>query len=296
MYMSEIKDTIKDSSKKLYQSNLKRLNDNEEPQDYNFLKNTTKILDKIQHLKDNTKRTYLISIVSVLKDQPKFKKPFDIYYQKMMEYNKNLKTNTTKSETQKENWMEQEEIKKLWETQKADVSALIKGKRKLTETEFEQLTHYLVLSLYVLIPPRRNDYLKMLVLLEPADLKPEYNYLDVKNKQFIFQNYKTNKTYGSVTVDIPKELMDVITLYLKFRKDKKNEMPFLIKSDGTPFESINAVTRILNKIFKKKISVSLLRNIYLTDKYSKENKEKAKDVAMMGTSVSTADSNYIKID
>jgi len=285
---------IKESSKKLYKSNLKRLNDNQEPEDYNFLKNTSKILDKIQHLKDNTKRTYLISIVSVLKDQPKFKKPFDIYYQKMMEYNKNLKTNTTKSETQNKNWMEQDEIKKLWLTQKEN--ALTKGKRKLTDLEFEQLTHYLVLSLYVLIPPRRNDYLKMLVLLEPAELNPEYNYLDVKNKQFIFQNYKTNRTYKTQTIDIPKELMDVITLYLKFRKEKKNLMPFLIKPDGTPLESINAVTRILNKIFKKKISVSLLRNIYLTDKYSKENKEKAKDATAMATSVNMIDTNYTKQD
>jgi len=287
---------IKESSKKLYMSNLKRLNDNKEPEDYTFLKNTAKIFEKIQHLKDNTKRTYLISIVSVLKDQPKFKKPFDIYYQKMMEYNKNLKTNTTKSETQNENWMEQEEIKKLWEEYKTNVTLLTKGKRKLTDAEFEQLTHYLVLSLYVLIPPRRNDYLKMLVLLEPAELKPEYNYLDVKNKQFIFQNFKTNRTYKTQTIEIPKELMDVITLYLKFRKDKTNLMPFLVKPDGTPFESINSVTRILNKIFKKKISVSLLRNIYLTDKYSKENKEKAKDATAMATSVNMIDNNYTKTD
>jgi hypothetical protein len=144
----------------------------------------------------------------------------------MMEFNKNLKTNTTKSETQNENWMEQEEIKKLWETSKAEVVAMTKGKRKLTDAEFEQLTHYLVLSLYVLIPPRRNDYLKMLVLLEPAELKPDYNYLDVKNKQFIFQCFKTDKTYKTQTIDIPKELMDVITLYLKFRKEKTNQMPF----------------------------------------------------------------------
>jgi hypothetical protein len=291
--MSEI--TIKDSSKKLYMSNLKRLNDGQEPADYTFLKNTAKIFDKIKHLKDNTKRTYLISIVSVLKDQPKFKKPFDLYYQKMMEYNKNLKTNTTKSETQKENWMNQEEIKKVWDGYNTQVAAF-KGKRKLAEPDFETLLHYLVLSLYVLIPPRRNDYLKMLILLEPAELKPEYNYLDVKNKQFIFQNYKTNKTYATQTVDIPKELMDVITLYLKFRKDKKNLSPFLVKPDGTPFESINSITRILNKIFKKKLSVSLLRNIYLTDKYAKENQEKQQDASAMGTSVNMIDNNYTKTD
>jgi hypothetical protein len=136
----------------------------------------------------------------------------------------------------------------------------------------------------------------MLVLLEPSELKPDYNYLDVKNKQFIFQCFKTDKTYKTQTIDIPKELMDVITLYLKFRKEKTNQMPFLIKPDGSPFESINAVTRILNKIFKKKISVSLLRNIYLTDKYSKENKEKALDATAMATSVNMIDNNYTKQD
>jgi hypothetical protein len=288
--------SIKESSKKLYLSNLKRLNDNQEPEDYNFLKNTNKIFEKIKHLKDNTKRTYLIGIVSVLKDQPKFKKPFEIYYQKMMEYNKNLKNNTTKSETQTENWMEQDEIRKLWNDSLINTVQMTKGKRKLESADFETLMNFLVLSLYVLIPPRRNDYLKMLILLEPTEMNKEYNYLDVKNKQFIFNNYKTAGTYKEQVIDIPKELMDVITLYLKFRKDKVNLMPFLIKPDGTALESINAITRILNKIFKKKISVSLLRNIYLTDKYAKENKEKEKDATAMATSVNMINNNYTKQD
>jgi hypothetical protein len=288
--------SIKESSKKLYLSNIKRLNDNKDPEDYNFLKNTTKILDKIKHLKDNTKRTYLISIVSILKDQPKYKKAFDIYYNKMMEYNKNLKTNTNKSETQNENWMNQEDIVKLWSESLNEVNQLTKSKRKLDESEFEILTNFLILSLYVLIPPRRNDYLKMLILQEPTELNNEYNYLDVKNKKFIFNNYKTSGTYKTQEIEIPKKLMDVINLYLKFRKDKQNLSPFLVKPDGLPFESNNAITRILNKIFKKKISVSMLRNIYLTDKYSKENKEKQSDAKMMGTSVNVMDTNYIKQD
>lgn len=285
--------SIKDSSKKLYLSNIKRLNDNKEPEDYNFLKNTTKILDKIKHLKDNTKRTYLISIVSVLKDQSKFKKPFDIYYEKMMEYNKNLKTNTNKSETQSENWMNQDEIRKLWNDSLININQLTKGKRKLEGVDFETLTNFLVLSLYVLIPPRRSDYLKMKIL-DDNEMDKEYNYLDIKNKKFIFQNYKTSGKYKVQEVDIPKNLMDIINLYMKFRKDKTGA--FLIKPDGSAIETINSITRILNKIFNKKISVSMLRNIYLTDKYSEENKEKIKDAAAMGTSINMIDNNYTKQD
>ena len=56
------------------------------------------------------------------------------------------------------------------------------------------------------------------------------------------------------------------------------------------------MTRILNKIFKKSISVNMLRHIYTTDKYSKLNKEKLNDASAMGTSVSTLDNQYIKLD
>ena len=210
-----------------------------------------------------------------------------------MEYNKNLKTNTTKSDTQSENWMEQDDIRKLWNDSLINITQLTKGKRKLEGSDFETLTNFLVLSLYVLIPPRRSDYLKMKIL-DDNEMDKEYNYLDIKNKKFIFQNYKTSGKYKVQEVDIPKNLMDIINLYMKFRKDKTGA--FLIKPDGSAFETINSITRILNKIFKKKISVSMLRNIYLTDKYAKENKEKEKDASAMGTSVNMIDNNYTKQD
>ena len=63
---------LSDSSIKLYTSNIKRLNDNIIPKNLNFLKNTDTILEKIDKYKPTTKRSYLISIVSLLKEQPKF--------------------------------------------------------------------------------------------------------------------------------------------------------------------------------------------------------------------------------
>ena len=56
------------------------------------------------------------------------------------------------------------------------------------------------------------------------------------------------------------------------------------------------MTRTLNKIFGKKIGSSLLRNIFLTDKYNDNAKEMADDVKAMGTSSNTATNNYIKTD
>jgi hypothetical protein len=57
-----------------------------------------------------------------------------------------------------------------------------------------------------------------------------------------------------------------------------NSVPFLVKFDGTPLDASNQITRILNKIFDKRVSVSMLRNIYLTDKYSGVMKEMKEDV------------------
>ena len=92
------------SSLKLYLSNLKRLNEGQDIKSFTFLKNVDAIMEKIAHYKPNTQRTYIISIVSLLKQEPKQKVLYDKYYTILMKFNNDLKTNTDKSETQKENW------------------------------------------------------------------------------------------------------------------------------------------------------------------------------------------------
>ena len=84
---------ISSNSLNLYTKNLMRLNDGKEIKNFTFLKNIAVILDKIKDYKPNTRRTYLISIVSLLKQEPKFKKLYDEYYKILLEYNKNLKSN-----------------------------------------------------------------------------------------------------------------------------------------------------------------------------------------------------------
>jgi len=54
------------------------------------------------------------------------------------------------------------------------------------------------------------------------------------------------------------------------------------------------ITRLLNKIFGKNIGSSMLRNLYLTNKYGDMVEELKKDTTDMGTSVDTALSTYIK--
>jgi glutathionyl-hydroquinone reductase len=76
----------------------------------------------------------------------------------------------------------------------------------------------------------------------------------------------------------------------------KFNVPFLVDVNGNEFNNSNEITRLLNKIFDKKIGSSMLRNIYLTSKYSNNLQNLKEDANAMGTSSNTAENQYIKLD
>ena len=296
---------ITESSLKLYLNNLRRLNGGEFPKSFAFLKDVDSILEKIKDYKPNTQRSYIISIVSLLKQEPKLKKLYDRYYTILMNFNKELKTNNEKSETQKDNWISQSEVKELYDNLTKEVNEMVADKKKLTPSEYEKLLRWFVLSLYTLQKPRRNaDYQMALVSKSKVmpDLDPHYNYLDVANKKWTFNNYKTKGTYKSQEQDAPSEMIDAVELYLKFHplgkvlKKKGVLVPLLVDYEGNPFQQTNSITRLLNKIFGKKIGVSMLRNIYLTDKFGDKVNELNETAKAMGTSSSTIQNQYVKLD
>ena len=291
---------ISNTSKDIYSKNLIRLNDGEPIKNYNFLKKSDDILKKIEHLKPNSRRTYLISIVSTLKSKPELQKFYKFYYNLMMELNKELKVNNTKSETQKENWISQDEVLKIYNEYEEKYLPLLKLK-KVNAKQWHDILNFIVLSLYVLNQPRRNkDYQLMKVVKSNKDLDDDYknfNYYLPHDSKFCFFNYKTGHTYHLQEIPVNEKLQNILLQYLKLHPHKKTKNYFLLVDyEGKPLEQVNDITRILNHIFKKKIGVSMLRNIYLTDKFQKPM-EILKDTAQnMGTSSSTISNNYIKID
>ena len=56
---------MSDSSKRLYMHNLKKLNDNKEIKDFNYLKKTETIMEKMPKNR-NTARSYIIACVQFL--------------------------------------------------------------------------------------------------------------------------------------------------------------------------------------------------------------------------------------
>ena len=299
---------ISASSLNLYIKNLIRLNDDEEIKNFNFLKDSKKILEKIKDKSENTQRTYIISIVSLLKEQtePKNKKLYDTYYKILIEFNSKLKNNTEKSEKQKENWITQDEVKNIYnKLEEAATPYLLAARKKdANAKDWTHILDWFVLGLYVCQPPRRNiDYINMMVIKTfSPEMDKQYNYYSLDDNTMYFNNFKTQKTYKLQTIPANDAIKENFKKYLanhplraQIKKLKINQcIPLLVTFEGAHVEYKESITRILNKIFDKKIGSSLLRSIFLSDKYSDINKEKQKDVTLMGTSTNTADNNYIK--
>jgi hypothetical protein len=259
---------------KLYESNLKRLNNGELPSSPVFLKNTAAIEKKIEKYSTNTKKSYYITIVSYLKDKKVPKKLLKHYTDIMDNMNKSYReTSGEKTETQEKNWMEWSDVVAHYNT--------------LPSNSLDRL----VLSLFVLQPPRRSkDYFLMKVVPKyNEDMSKDFNYYD--GDKMYMNNYKTNKTYGTQIIDVPNELVSVIQSYYPM---KGNFEPFfLLQKDGKPLAE-NGITRILNRSFGKNISSSMLRNIYLSSKYQGTEKAMDKDAKAMGTSKDMLSNVYTK--
>jgi hypothetical protein len=290
---------ISDSSANLYLKNLIRLNDNKPIKNLNFLKDSKKIMEKIKDKAYTTQRSYIISIISLLKQlsgQIKFKILYNDYFDILEKMNTDLKNRTEKTENEKNCWMTNEEITKLFDEKKQIITE-IKNKKKLTEEQFENLLGFVILSLYYLQPPRRNlDYQLMNVIKKyTEDLNNKVNYLNLSNKQFIFNQYKTKGKYEKQILEINNDLMEILNIWLKFHPNKKEDnYKLLVHFDGSELTNNNDITRILNKIFKCKIGSSMLRKMYHTNKYGKVMEELKKDSVNMSHSVDTILNNYIK--
>jgi len=294
-----VADTTADS----YIRTLLTLNNKTPFKTLSFLRKKEDIDAKIAKYAETTQKSILGAIVSVLSlfaDKTAYKGVYKHYYTAMMAKVKEVKANETgeKTEKQKENWVDWKEVIEKSAEQRKKLAEL-SSKKSLTPQEAEHLLQSMVLSLYVCIPPRRNqDYLDMKVIKKwTSDLSPEFNYLDLTGEQFIFNKYKTAKKYGIQKVPIPAELMDILVAYLKHHvlyKEFKGKLPvpFLISPKGEPLVAVNSITRILNKVFGKKVGSSMLRHIFITDKFGEVKEEMAADAQAMGHSVDEQQNTY----
>jgi hypothetical protein len=165
------------------------------------------------------------------------------------------------------------------------------------KTIWDKTLEWIVLSLYTLIPPRRNqDYMLMDISKKNDNLTTDRNwYVSKGNGTLIFNVYKTSKTEGQLTIDLTHYplLHNTLKTYIKYfrtplmkhRNETHNRL--LIEWTATPLEKDNRITRILNNATGMKIGSAQLRRIYITEKYGDTHTQQDKDAKLMGHKTST---------
>ena len=288
-FIKEKRNTLGDSSITTYNSiltNLYKKVFGTGDIDTKHFDDTEKILAHLKDLTPNKRKTILSALV-VITDNKKYR---EVMLGDIKEYNHDI-GKQEKSETQKENWVEGDDIKSLWENLKRNADLLYK-KTHLTQTDLQHIQSYIIISVLggMFIAPRRSkDFCDFKISNVSKD---KDNYMD-KNS-FVFNSYKTAKCYGEQKVPIPTSLKTIITKWSKINPTEY----LLFDTNLNPLSSVKLNQR-LNKLFDgKKVGVNNLRHSYLTDKYADtiaQNKKISDDMTNMGSSMGML-KTYVKDD
>lgn len=289
--LQTLRPNLSEGSLKTYTSILKNLHkkvfENKEIEKSDF-DEFSRILDFLKNVPPNKRKTILSALV-VLTGKDEYR---NVMSDDVNAYNEEIQKQE-KSETQQNNWITTDEIKAVFDVVENDAKILFKKTNK-TDADMVQIQDYIILSLLggIFIPPRRSlDYCAMKIKNKNIN-RDEDNYID-KNK-FVFNKYKTAKTYGKQELAIPQQLKNILNRWIAI-----NDGDYLLRDkNGNPMNSIK-LNQYMNRIFGgKKISTNMMRHSYLTDKYketSENSKKLASDMVDMGSSISMSD-NYIKLN
>jgi integrase len=238
-----------------------------------FLMNYKEIIkyidDNIKN--DNSKKSYIASILFVIKNfndnnDNYIKKIYNEYMTKIAEKYNESKKDQTKNNKEINNWLTQEELKNKYEDYYKKYSSYLDNKY-IKIKEYQDLQDLIIIALYYLNKPRRlKDYSEM--KFDNYDILDD-NYIDLKNKQFIFNIFKTSKFYENNKVDINNELYILLKKFIKLKNRNKNlNDTYLLENEKNDKLSNVSLNQRLNKIFdKKNISVNILRKSYISDIY-----------------------------
>ena len=277
--------SLSSSSLRTYTSVLYNLHSKHLNQDHNnmewFSQNYKKILGYLNENIRKSTRKSVLSALYVLTNRPE-------YHEQMIEDAKDINEEyreQRKTQKQEDNWISVQQIKDKYDELLTQVQKIF---QKRAIGDVSAIVDYLLIAFLggILMPPRRSlDY----ALLKWKNYSKKNDNYYSKGKLY-FNKYKTSDSYGLTIVDVPKELDAILKKWLKINPSDY----ILISSNHKPLSS-SQITRNLNKIFGKKVSVNMLRHIFLTNYYKDTPKltEMENVATKMGHNVSTA-LEYVK--
>jgi len=288
--MDSLKEVLKDKRPNLsdksintYASVLKTIMKNMKFDTVKQLDNDKKVLEYLAEMKPNTRKTRL-SALFVLTENEAYKKNM---LEDVNAYNNSMKSQT-KNDKENENWITKDELFEIYNNLKKDTNVLFRKKNK-NMSDLQDIQAFVMLSLFVLLPPRRAlDYSEMKI--KNID-KTKDNY--IKGNNLIFNIYKTSKQKGQQIIEVPKQLKSILNKWVKI-----NTTDYLLfDNKGGKLTSVK-INQRFKKLFGKNFSVNMFRKLFLSTKYAdtmEQMKNLEKDMEKMGSSKSQVN-HYVKTD
>ena len=289
---------LANSSLTAYHQNLKKIHKDVvggDFEDLDFLHELESILAYLATKKPLTARNMLNSIIVAYQTLDTIHKPTLEHYIKMRDDGNTAYTEfvslNQKSESQERNWLTLDEIKLVCESHRKHNYAF-----------------YTFLQLF-LAYPTRNDYRSLLITnhqkikkenktrvrSEASDDEP--NMIAKYNQGFyiILNQFKTQKRYGSIRIEIKPELNSILAKHLRMIGSDK--YLFTNPKTGMGFTSTEFTIWVQSMFTdaypNKKISTTLLRHIICSDRFAPVMKEQADLATTMGHSLQSQRS-YVK--
>lgn len=225
---------------------------------------TTIQLLRQKYRNDNSFKTYLVALTVLLSYLPTLQSEYQIITKVAKSIN--LSVNAKRED----NVVTNEDKQKIIDLNKDTIMSNLK--------KLANIDDKLIYGLYTLQPSRREDDFRLMKLTydsKPTTLDNEYNYLHISKDndiQFIYNQYKTRKTYGQQTYTAPKELVDIILSYIDQYKIKEGDFIFYSNNNHKDKVSQSNFSKRISSTFKKvygtPISIRYIRKSHSTYLYN----------------------------
>lgn len=288
---------VSESTMRMYEAQLRAFfKKSKYSPDDDFLKDHKAVIKEVHsfyaslHSVKNTLNALVIYGRSI-KYLDKFLAFYSIEIDRISELLKNQTYTNEKTDKQRENWIELDELEKILEQLRDDIPAKIS-----TYKSYKIFMRYMALFLMLKFP-RRNDYVHMKIQTNDKNTSdPETNYLifdrEIRRSFFVFNNYKTFNKYGSQKFPVPEPVHAFFKKYLSTILANSKEGFLFIKSNEEKMNTNEFTKFFINFMTEKtgkKVGTTMMRHIIISDKFKvdkDELREREELATAMGHSIS----------
>ena len=316
--ITEYRPTLKTQTIKSYVALIEKMKSHYSNENNDFLLDYDNVVTKLDEaiwgrnqdkfINFLTKRNMLNALIMLMNALDMEKELIKLYQMKRDGYNEKYTVDQEQgkiSAKQKPNFIPIDDIHLLIKKLNNDIkNHRLRNKETINVIEKGILTAHLLFSILIEIP-RRNELASLQIItrrlynrLSQED-KVHNNYILIEktNIDMILNEYKTSKKYSEQIISLPKHIQRLVRSFIKTMKLKTGNKLFNMTNNSMT----QLLVRTSRKYIGKDISTTMIRHIYLSNKYSeskKQNKElveeQKKDAQLMAHSELVQQSVYVK--